>query len=222
MPAPVIALAALLVALQGPVGSDSDGPIDSDAVVDGVNAVIADNPTNGFSFTGIDECPFGDVVALATTLQPLLPLDPALLGGRVEAWSVPSASQPHFHCSIESTSAQQLKPPGIAHLEIYAKLLRDQPYVGPDWNPAWIRGDESRRPYRGGTVAVVCLTNDQQWAARQRHCMAHFVDETAGLSIEFEIWSYDGSATAAYARTTFEMLLPTVVDALLAYPTAGD
>jgi len=219
----ILAASLSMLALVTTVPPGSGGPaepIDAAGAVAGIETIVGDNPSVDYPAVNLDACPFGEFSELVAAVEMVAAVDPAVVDGPTNAWVNPDEEQPGVGCWIEANSVDVPDPTGVAHIEVYARSLRGLPDPGVTWSEDWTRDDESERPYGDGRVAIACLTNDADWAAGERDCIARYVDEAAGMAVDVEVWSYDESATAEQARAALDALLPSIVSALAGAPSA--
>lgn len=206
-----LASIAPAAATNPPPGAEK--PVESAAALAGLEAVITANPVVDYPAVIIDECPFGAQVDLATSVNDVVPIDAGVVDGDTHAWVNPDLDQPGAGCWI---SVDEETPHGIYWVEAYGRALRDLPYAGVTWGDQWERVDESAEPLRNGELHTLCLISTESYAVGERICIAHWVDAEVGLLLELELWTNDGSVTAADAGTAMKSLLPTLATALAA------
>jgi hypothetical protein len=187
-----------------------DPPIDSAATLAGLEAVIADNPSIDYPAVIIDTCPLGDQLELATAVDAVVALNPAVLDGATHAWVNPDSDQPGVGCWIAQDS---LDLPGIHWVEFYARTWNGGEFEGITWGDRWLRVDQAEEPYLNGTLHTGCVVLEDP-ADTDRSCLAQWVDPTVGLQLEVTLETNDGSVTAADAGAAIKAVLPNLANAL--------
>lgn len=213
-----VGLAAIVTLAPATLPPADESLIDSAAALTALEQVIEANPVTGYPAVVIDDCPFGDIAAVAAAVNEVTPINPLVLTEPdTHAWVNPESEQPGFGCWAAYDS---LDEPGIFWVEVYATAWRGGEFEGITWGDSWIREDESTEPYLNGELYGGCVVEEDP-ADTDRVCFAIWYDASVGVQFELNLQTNDGSATVEGTVIAMKAILPSLAAGLVDQPVTA-